>query len=97
MYNKQINQMTDHPLKTFFSIFAGLIAGSHSLLTMHPIQLISAINYQAGIDLAIACGKAFMVGGAAWVGQTSAGYVRKKILKWWRNRKDKNVGESPTK
>lgn len=81
--------MTEHPLKAFFSIFAGLVAGSHSLLSSHPMQLITAMNYQAVIDLSIACGKAFLVGGAAWTGQTVAVYVRKKILKWWKEKKEK--------
>jgi hypothetical protein len=78
--------MTDHPMKAIFSIFAGLIAGSHSLLNSHPMQFMSAMNYQAILDLSIACAKAFMVGGAAWVGQTTAGYFRRKFLKWWRER-----------
>jgi hypothetical protein len=85
--------MNDHPIKAFFSIIAGLIAGSHSLLTSHPFQFISAVNYQAVIDLSIACFKAFLVGGAAWTGQTVAGYVRKKVIRWWRGRRDKNKAE----
>lgn len=86
-YSKQIHEMTDHPLKAFFSIFAGLVAGSHSLLTSHPMHFISAMNYQAMIDLGIACFKAFLVGGAAWSGQTVAGYLRKKFISWWKERK----------
>ena len=87
LQSKHINEMTDHPLKAFFSIFAGLVAGSHSLLNSHPFQFISAVNYQAIMDLGIACGKAFLVGGAAWTGQTVAIYVRRKFLKWWKERK----------
>ena len=91
--------MTDHPLKAIFSIFAGLIAGSHSLLNSHPMQFISAMNYQAVLDLGIACFKACLIGGAAWFGQTGAGYIRKKVAKWWKNRKEKNsnAGNSAAK
>jgi hypothetical protein len=89
MYNPQLNKMSDHPVKVFMSVLTGLAVGSHSLLSTHPKMSITALSLQASIDLAIACGKAFLVGGAAYIGQTVAGHYRKKIVQWWKHRKAK--------
>lgn len=87
--SKHISEMGEHPLKIFLSVIAGLIAGSHSLLHSST-TFIWTVNWQAGMDLGIACGKAFLVGGSAWAGQTVSVYWRKKILRWWRERKNKS-------
>lgn len=81
--------MEDHPVKVFIATLAGLAVGSHSLLTSHPFESITQLSVQAWIDLGVACSKAFVVGGAAYFGQTGAGYCRKKIILWWKIRKQK--------
>lgn len=93
-YNKQIRAMDEHPVKTFLSVIAGLIAGSHSLLNS-SVSFLCSINPKAIIDLSVACGKAFMVGGSAWLGQTALIYFRKSVIRWWKNRKEKKNARNP--
>lgn len=79
--------METHPLKTFVSIMAGLIGGTSDLV--NKTLSISNLSMEAALDLFIACGKAALIGGAAWAGQTIAIYFRKKILLAWATYKTK--------
>lgn len=81
--------MVEHPLKTAVTIFCGLGAGLHSLISSHHFFLDYPFDSDASVALAIAIGKAFLIGAAAWSGQTVAIWVREKIIHWWKNRNEK--------
>jgi hypothetical protein len=89
-----IHEMQEHPLKTFISIFSGMVAGSVDLLnqTVNIKGLsITSLSIEAVFALVISCGKAALIGGSAWAGQTLAVYTRKKILAAWKNYKSKRL------
>ena len=84
--------MTEHPLKTFISIIAGMIGGSIDLLNQ-ALSIkglsVTSMSVEATLALLVACGKAGAIGGSAWLGQTLAIYTRKKILAAYKNYKSK--------
>ena len=84
-------QMHEHPVKAVIATIFGTFFGGQVLLSSPPA-------YGSSLLILIeALFKAFMVGGAAWFGQTIAQWCKKKIVSWYKlykSKKNYNAGRN---